>query len=50
MKTYSVPLSALVIVIALIEGNTACSTAFNQPLKSREFIQVELIIRDKRHD
>ena len=50
MKTCLVPLSALVIAIALIEGNTARSTAFNQPLKSREFIQVELIIRGKRRD
>jgi len=50
MKTCSVPLSALVIAIALIEGNTAHSTASNQPLKSREFIQVELIVREKCHD
>ena len=36
--------------MASMEGYTARSTAFNQPLKSYEFIQVELIIRDKRHD
>ena len=50
MKTCSVPLSALVIAMALMEDYTARFTAFNQPLKSREFIQVELIIRDNRDD